>query len=173
MTQIPDLPDGEAFPPIRGTHPERKPDAGVEPDVPDAMPQTLIQELEGLLGHVRALVTSVHITGEERDELRGIRDRLETRVRALRKGEDRRPQLEPLSNEVLFADVTAMSHEALMTAQTEITAHLKHGHLTTDGRNDLRQRLRAIEDELDRIADSAQIEHHASLPTDNPERYRQ
>lgn len=78
---------------------------------------------------------------------------------------------EPLSDEVLFADVAEMSHEKLLTAQSDISDHLKHGHLTPDGRRDLRQRLQEVEAQLDHLAESAEIEHHASLPTDDPERW--
>lgn len=56
------------------------------------MTQTEIDALEALREQVRALIVSEHITGQEKGELRCIRDRLDTRMRALRRGEALRPE---------------------------------------------------------------------------------
>jgi hypothetical protein len=56
------------------------------------MTQTTIDALEDLQEHVRALLVSEHITAEEKDELRRIRDRLDGRVGAIRRGEALRPE---------------------------------------------------------------------------------
>lgn len=54
-------------------------------------PQTTVKALEDLQDHVRALISSEHINDNEKRELRRIRDRLDTRMRALRRGEELRP----------------------------------------------------------------------------------
>jgi hypothetical protein len=51
------------------------------------MTQTAIDALEDLQEHIRALIVSEHITGQETGELRRIRDRLDTRLSAIRRGE--------------------------------------------------------------------------------------
>jgi hypothetical protein len=55
------------------------------------MMQTTVDALEDLREHIRALIVSEHINDQETGELRRIRDRLDTMLRAIRRGEALRP----------------------------------------------------------------------------------
>jgi hypothetical protein len=56
------------------------------------MTQVTIDALGDLQDHIRALLVSEHITGEEKDALEALRDRLDTRIGAIRRGEALRPE---------------------------------------------------------------------------------
>ncbi len=78
---------------------------------------------------------------------------------------------EPLSDTDLHADTATMNLEELLVAQSNITDRIRNGMLTPHGRRELQQRLRDIEAQLDHLAESAEIEHHAASPADTPSRW--